>query len=73
MVCKITGHKDPRSLANYDPGIADLVKIDMAVGIATGGALIRGSTLLVIWNIIHIRHISGENVELPAEELRIPQ
>ena len=44
MVCKITGHKDPRSLANYDPGIADLVKIDMAVGIATGGALIRGAT-----------------------------
>ena len=45
MVCKLTGHKDPKSLANYDPGIGDLLKIDMAVGIATAGASLRGETV----------------------------
>jgi len=26
MICKLTGHKNPKSLANYDPGIADLME-----------------------------------------------
>ena len=42
MICKLTGHKNLKSLASYDPGIADLIKIDMAAWIATAGAVIRG-------------------------------
>ena len=45
LVAKLTGHKDSRSLKNYDPGMSALQKLDMEVSIAMQGAIMRGEQL----------------------------
>ena len=44
-MAKITGHKDTRSLSNYDPGMSDWQKLDMEVVIALQGPIKRGEQI----------------------------